>query len=226
MRLGRVPCRRPALELPLSLWRLCCRVRPWPGCAWASVPLGSRGSRSPAYCHWGDYATRVPGCVTARSERLPSGRKTSAASWMPGSATRRCAGKSSLLRRWRAGTAAAPRTPGGGMATADMDGSGRCIGRSPFTISTTTPSGVMASASGTTAILTFMPRSLRLTAMRILPPMPDRARTAGDLAGCLGCRSSAAMTEAKLPSSPSIRFEWRCSRMRRSAPLWTILPTH
>ena len=144
----------------------------------------------------------------------------------PGSATRRYAGKSSLLQRWRAGTAVAPRTPGGGMATADMDGSGRCIGRSPFTTSTTTRSGAMASASGTTAILTSMPRSLCLTAMRSSPPMWDRARTAEDLAGSLGCRSSAAMTEAKLPASPSIRFERRYSRMRRSAPLWTILPTH
>ena len=42
---------------------------------------------------------------------------------------------------------------------------GPLSGHSPSTISTTTRSGVTVSASGTTAILTSMPRSLRLTAM-------------------------------------------------------------
>ena len=189
-------------------------------------PLGVARFAFPAYCHWGDYITVVPLLVTATSERPPSDRKTSATRWIPGLATRWCAGKSSRLQRWRAGTAVAPRRGGGDTATADMDGSGRCFGHSPSTISTTTPSGVTASASGTTVILTSMPRSLRLTAMMISPPMRDRARSVEDIAESLRYSSSAAMTAAKLPASPSIRFSRRYSRMRRSAPLWTILPTH
>ena len=115
---------------------------------------------------------------------------------------------------------------GGDTATADMDGSVRCFGHAPFTISTTTPSGVTASASGTTVILTSMPRSLRLTAVMISPPIRDRAHTAEDIAGSLHYSSSAAMTAAKLPASPSIRFSRRYSRMKRSGPLWANLPTH
>ncbi len=56
-------------------------------------------------------------------------------------------------------------------AMADMDGSGRCSGRSPITISTTTRSGATASASGPMATAISMPGSLRLTARMILRAM-------------------------------------------------------
>ena len=165
--------------------------------------------------------------VTVTSEWLPSDRTTSARPWIPGLPTQRRAGRSLRLQRWPAGRTAATRTDGGDTATADMAGSGRCSGHSPFTISTTTPSGVTASASGTTVIPTSMPRSLRLTDATPSPPIPDRARPDEDIAESLRCSSSAAMTAANLPAISSIRSSRRYSRiMRRNAPLWTILPLH
>ena len=68
---------------------------------------------------------------------------------------------------WQAGTAATSQAGGGSTATADMDGSVRCSGRSPITTSMITRSGETASASGTTATPTFTPEYLRLTAMTI-----------------------------------------------------------
>jgi hypothetical protein len=67
---GRVPCRKPALELPLSFWQPCCRVRPRRGVL-ASVRLGSQDLLSAASCHWGDCVTPVPMRAMVTSERLP-----------------------------------------------------------------------------------------------------------------------------------------------------------
>jgi len=67
---------------------------------------------------------------------------------------------------------------------------------------------------------------LRLTARMILRAIRHRVRPAEDIAGFRRCSSSAAMTAAKLPASPSIRSSRRYSRLRRSAQHWTIWPTH
>jgi hypothetical protein len=135
-------CRNPALELPLWFWQRCCRARPRAECVLVAVPLGSRDLRQSACFHWEDCTALLLLLVTVTFKTRLSGRRISATPWIPAacSATRQCADRSRRLQRWPAGMAAASRTDGGDTMTADMDGSGRCSGRSPITTSTTTRS--------------------------------------------------------------------------------------
>src|SRR6266446_4675710 len=75
---GRVPCRSPTLELPLSFWQPCCRARPRPECILVSVPLGSRDLQQSAYFHWGDCTAPILLLVTVTFETRPSDRRISA----------------------------------------------------------------------------------------------------------------------------------------------------
>jgi hypothetical protein len=150
---------------------------PGQSASWRRSAWG-RGIRGSPRVVAGAITSHAP-LLVRRIERLPPiARRPQRDGFGQQPAVRRQIVASAALAGWRGGRS---RTGGGDTATADMDGSGRCSGRSPFTISTTTPSGVTASASGL-RLSTSMPRSLRLTAMMISPPIRDRARWAEDIA--------------------------------------------
>src|SRR5229473_4796242 len=72
-----------------------------------------------------------------------------------------------LARRWQDGITVGLEADGGNTVTADMDGSGRCSGRSLILTSMTMRSGatVLVLHSGATATVTFTPACLHPTAM-------------------------------------------------------------
>src|SRR5664279_4973975 len=108
-----------------------------------------------------------------------------------------------LVRRWQDGITVGLEADGGNTVTADMDGSGRCSGRSLILTSMTMRSGamVLAPRSGATATMTFTPACLPPTATMTLLAIcrhAPRRHLAPPMQRPIGWRNCAVTTAAIL----------------------------